>query len=208
MRHGLQELSADFDAELWIGAPSWPSDGEDPTHFATHGWSGLAATEFQIAGVFCGQQRFFGLQCFVPKADQLASLGHHYLGSHLPGLSVAGYSTPFNSVLELRDSLSALGLELDPREYARFAEAYLPISAESAWEYAVKQDLRLMLDPQQGTGAGVGTLKEIGLAGNWEDVAAYLTAGWERVERLVRPSGPHWGAPANWTAVLSYPNSD
>jgi hypothetical protein len=107
-------MRAHYEAELWIGAPMWPLGVEAPLPAA-----GPMCVEFQVAGVFCHHQRFYGLKFVVPNDDRLAVLVDSYLSSNLPGSWTAEYATPLEDLLQLRDRLQALGLALDPVEYAK-----------------------------------------------------------------------------------------
>src|SRR5262245_39016460 len=132
------------EADLWIGAPAWPRSWQKQSGARGAPWEGVALEEFQIAGLRCHHQEFFGLRFRVPRRDPLAILVASYLGSHLPGTGNPEDATPLEEVVRVRDRLSEIGLVLDPTYYARFAEAYIPVSAESAWRYAVHRRFSLL----------------------------------------------------------------
>lgn len=189
-----QAGEAEFNAELWIGVPEWPRVDVN----SVERWRGVGFVEFQIAGTLCHHQKFMGLGFQVPRTDRLALLAYSYYGSNLPGVGNPDLATPLETVEVLRDRLTELDLVLDPVHYAKFAEAYLPIEAESAWRYAVRRDLPIFSEPVRLLDTTEREL--IGLEPDWKDAVEYLAAYWDRID----PSH----APPPWTAVAHYPNSD
>ena len=195
-------------SELWIGAPAWPTEDAIDWLHRLEPWAGLGFTEFQIAGLLCHHQKFFGFQFEVPLDDRLAGLAHAYYASSLPGLATPEAATPLEEVTRLRDRLAELGLVLDPVYYAWFAEAYLPISVESAWAYAMQRELPMYEWPQGSRFDRVRRLEYIGLDSEWTTAAEYLRAFWLYFEQERRPGALLSGLPARWTAVMHVPNSD
>lgn len=195
-------MRAHYEAELWIGAPMWPLGIDAPLPAA-----GPMCVEFQVAGVFCHHQRFYGLKFVVPNDDRLAVLADSYLASNLPGTWTAEYATPLEDLLQLRDHLQALGLALDPVEYPKFAEAYIPIEGETAWRYAIDADFAVATQADWKHAETREARHEIGLGREWPDCEEYLAADWRALEEKYSPAHRPW-QPNRWTAVLHYPNSD
>jgi hypothetical protein len=163
--------------------------------------------EFQVAGVFCHHQRFYGLKFVVPNDDRLALLADSYLSSNLPGCWTAEYATPLEDLLQLRDRLQALGLALDPVEYAKFAEAYVPIEGGTAWQYAIDADFAVATQANWKHAETREARWELGLGEEWSGCEEYLAAHWRTLEERHNPALPPL-RPNRWTAVLHYPNSD
>ncbi|MEL7060771.1 MAG: hypothetical protein AAGN46_12165, partial [Acidobacteriota bacterium] len=178
---------AEFEGELWIGAPAWPAESNVESVGRFDPWKGLALSDFQIAGLLCHHQKFYGLKFQVPTSDPLAVLSFSYLGSHLPGVGNPEMATPLEEILELRSRLAEIDLVLDPVHYARFAEAYLPVTAESAWRYAIARRLPIFERPHRRILETTRRLDYLGLDATWEAAAAYLKAYWEHVEAECEP---------------------
>lgn len=195
------------DAELWIGECRWPgptASWHSPSRMSP--FAGVNVDEFQIAGILCHHQKFFGMCFQLPGADPLAALAHRYTESHLPGTGNPEFATPLDDIVRLRDQLAELGLVLDPVHYAKFAEAYLPIGAESACRYAFAKRLRLVIRFHPEHTETAASVSEIGVAETWPAVQAHLTSTWEYLAVDLDPRVA-W-TPERWTAVVHYPNCD
>jgi len=199
------------EAELWIGSPALPID---PSR--VHGismprisiWEGLSITEFQIAGVLCHHQVFFGFKFKVPETDLLAKLGHTYLGTHLPGNWSPKFSTSQSAIDKARGQLRELGLKLEEPEKDKLAEAYMPIESECAWSYAMNAKLPIFLHPHEHALATVPSVEEIYLDGSWEQASQYLEAAWDKLQTDSDCESYYTKKPQNWTSVLHYLNCD
>lgn len=193
--------NARLQAELWIGFPAWPDDCNDKELQNSNGVA--VCTDFQIGGVFCHHRKFFGLRFAVPKTDPLALLGESYESTNHPGLGNPEICTPLDEVLTLQGRLEGLGLELDAHHYPEFAEAYIPISGGSAWQYVKSKQLMIYKPPSEQHIEATTIPAYVGLGETWEEVGKFIRASWEQC------GGYPWflsGDP--WTAVLHYPNSD
>ena len=188
--------------ELWIGTNALP-----------HGWvpaqatlEGVRATSAQIAGILCHHETLFGLPFFVPDDDPLAVLANSYYGSCIPGRGNPDYSPNLDELLKLRTRLRELRLDLDPVYYFHFAEAYLPMQAEAAWQYATERGLCLLIDSDK-TGMRHVSPEEIGLT-SWAEGVSYLEAAWRRAEGLSTERFAFSTVPDHWFAAAVFPNSD
>jgi hypothetical protein len=195
-------VEAEYDAELWIGIPELPKDCQGPGFFSKVEDIAVCA-DFQIGGVFCNHRSFFGLKFDVPKSDPLALLIESYSCTNLPGAGIPHLSTPLDKIVEVRSRLRDINLELDPIHYAHFAEAYIPVAGQSAWEYVIVNDLQIFIAPQHRRFEKTNRLDFVGLSESWDDVVAYLQGTWQQY------GGDSWIADGEpWTAAVHCPNSD
>jgi len=188
--------------ELWIG-----------TNYLPHGWvparstlEGVRATEAQIAGILCHHETLFGLHFLVPEADPLAILANSYYGSSLPGRGNPDYSPDLDTVIEIRSKLGELDLVLDPVCYFHVAEAYIPLEAEAAWQYAERRQLSLLIDTEKRE-ERKALPSSLGLT-SWTVAASYLESAWRKAAEQSNRAFPFSTVPDRWFAAAVFPNSD
>lgn len=193
----------DSGSELWIGANYLPVNWSrsDIEGLYECIWDGDA----QIGGLSNNHETLFGLRFAVPDDDPLTVLGIGYYGSDITGFSPPDQAPSLDEVVEVRRKLAAIGLELDPTQYFRFAEAYIPLEAKSAWEYASRSGLLLMTrEASYGEPIPKHAPSFMGLR-TWDDVDAYLREAWLQFDKV---AFQHTLAPVSWHAMAVFPNSD
>ncbi len=185
--------------ELWIGTnhlpPSWDSSRST--------LEAVRVIDAQIAGIYCHHETLFGVSYYVPEDDPLSLLANTYSGSSIPGRINPDYSPDLDEILGLRKKLTDLGLKIDPVYYFHFAEAYIPIEAESAWAYTNTHEFDLLLQNKTKPVLNKVSPIEIGLS-SWAKTKAYLEHAW-------RISARHSGNsefPHRWFSAAVFPNSD
>ena len=196
-------------AELWIGVPRWPAQPRIHRRKSVETWEGLGLGKlpWRSSPGYLDYQRFFGFVFAVSESDPLVLVAD----SCLPSRDYEAAAPSIDGVVVLRERLATLDLTLDPVYSARSVEGYLPLSAPSAWRYAIRR--RLALRDIPGSRDLEKDLADIGVYSTaWED--AVLTAYWQRLVLEREPLAkrilagdkhdPHVHAPHDWTAVLHW----
>jgi len=194
-------------AVLWVGIDRWPAVEAVKKLVNQHSfdpWEGLAFEQIQVGGFHTIQKHVFGLKLHVPSDDPLARLAFSYMSTGFPGFWLNTYATPLEEVVLLKQRLSDLGVLIDSIKYPESAEAYFPLDANSAWDYAQVRKLLVFEHPHRGAGRQLTSLEAIGLS-HWDDVNQYLAGYWSKVTSdLGEPSV----VPNRWLGVLNCANSD
>ena len=188
--------------DLWIG-----------TNYAPMGWDrfrnsydGVHFASVQVGGVLCGVECVFGLRIHVPENDPLAVLCNTHYGSNLPGRSLPVAAPDLDTVLEVRAKLLAIGLRLHEVHYPHLAEGYLPLNAETAWEYAAQRELRVVVADGLHESELVPPFA-LGLR-TWADASLYLESAWCSAAANSGTDPRSATCPDSWSAAAVFPNSD
>jgi hypothetical protein len=162
-------------------------------------WPAVQSRLVQTGGMFCQQKPLFGVEFEISADDPLAELGNSYSGSNIAGVcSNEENQTSGEQIEQLCRQLVTIGLQIDQTRSKHFAEAYLPISAFSAWQYALGRNFKLVV-PRAKQGTELCDRLELGLD-TLESLKQYL----QDARQSLAPEITDW----QLMAVAVFENSD